>query len=99
MENIVNHVGMNLDTRVIESAKWRGSQIADAGSGGANENNLSRKHTGRRFVFDDVGHRIVRIGITGAVIVDGDADEGIITDLRVIVKKYQVGTNRTIFTS
>src|SRR5207249_7606924 len=97
MENIVNHVGMNLDARVIESAKWRGSQITDAGCGGANEDNFSRERTGRGFVFDDVGHRIVRIGVAGAVIVDVNAAEIVRTNLRFVAKNDSVGTHRTKF--
>src|SRR5882724_4887611 len=68
MENIVNHVGMNLDTRVIESAKWRGSQITDAGCGGTNEDNLSRKRTGRRFLADVVEHKAPAGAFSGKIV-------------------------------
>ena len=48
-------------------------------------------------MFDDVGHRIVRIGIAGAVIVDVDAAEVVSTDLRLVAKNDSVGTHRTKF--
>ena len=50
VQNVVDHVGVDLDARIIDSAKRRRAQIADSRRGRAHQHNFSFERSRRKFV-------------------------------------------------
>src|SRR6266478_5943805 len=70
IQNVVNHVGMNLDSGICRAAVGSAAKIADAGSGGSNQNDFSLKGTGRKSFLQNIDNGIVREGAGGPLVVD-----------------------------
>ena len=70
IQNVVNHIGVNLHSRVVCSAVRGAAKIADSGSGGSNQNDFSLKSAGRESFLENIDDGIVRERAGGPLIVD-----------------------------
>ena len=77
MEHVVDYVGVNLHTWVIDFSVGRRAQVRDACCRGANQHNLVFESSGGQLVLNNIGDRVVRVGSSRAVVIDGKVSCGI----------------------
>ena len=70
IQNVVNHVGMNLNPRISRAAVGSAAKIADAGGSGSNQNDFSLKSAGRKSFLKNIDDGIVRERAGGPLVVD-----------------------------
>src|SRR5208282_3057741 len=87
VQQIVDDVGMDLYAHVTGAllVKRRVAQVADAQRGTANQNNFVAKRIREQRPAEYVHHRVVRIGVIGASVVDQST--AILPGMQVVIAK------------
>ncbi len=80
VQNIVDHVRVDLDARIVDPTEWRRAQIADSCRGRAHQHDFPFECSRGKFVADHVGDRNIGIGGNVAFIVDHHPPDGVGVD-------------------
>ena len=80
MEHVVDYVGVNLHTWVIDFSVGRRAQVRDACCRGANQHNLVLESSRGQLVLNNIGDRVVRVSSPRAMVIDGQVSRGIRLD-------------------
>ena len=80
VHDVINHVRVDLDARIVDPSKRRRAQIADSRRRRAYQNNFSFECSRGKFVADHIGDRNIRIGRHATFVIDHHSTHGIRMD-------------------
>src|SRR5205807_155680 len=95
VQDVVNHIGVNFHSWVVETAVRSSAKIADAGCRGSDQHDFSLESLCPEFLHKDVSEGIVGIRVARPVIIDHHASQIIGSNLRGLPEQNAICANGT----